>query len=117
MKKLILISILLLLAFPGFSQEKDSRAPFQGIWHDVDDSDTIYAFIDDILFSNTNGGDAARFSVKDNNLILTNLRKLGDNGWKEIDYPATSAIQYMFSGDRLILVYDGNVTILSRIDG
>jgi hypothetical protein len=48
-------------------------------------------------------------------LILSNHRGFGDDGWKE-DEPKTIKIQYVFSGDRLILVSDGEPTItLSRI--
>jgi hypothetical protein len=119
MKKIFFIGLLVLLTLPIFSQEKDSRAPFQGIWHDVNDKDTLFVFIDDIFFINGDGGGSVRYSVEDNKLILTNPRKLDINGWEEIhDEPTTLKIQYVFSGEKLVLIYDGeSVIILSRIEG
>jgi hypothetical protein len=119
MKKMVLIGILVLLAIPAFSQEKDSRAPFQGIW--LGDYDTLFVFIDDIFFCNGDGGVSFHYSVENNSLILTNPRKLDDDGWEEIhDETATDTVtlQYMFSGDRLILLFDGEPwATMSRIDG
>jgi hypothetical protein len=118
MKRLVLIGFLVLFSASAFSQEKDSRAPFQGIWYDVDDAEILFVFIDDIFFINggSDGGGSFRYSVEDNNLILTNPRKLDIDGWEVIhEGPATVKTQYVFSGDRLTLIFDGEPIILSRI--
>ncbi|MDR1219682.1 MAG: hypothetical protein LBK73_08755 [Treponema sp.] len=116
MKKLGLIGLLVLLTLPIFSQEKDSRAPFQGVWYDVNKKYAFFIFIDDIFICNLDYGFSSRYSVEDNNLILTNFRDFGIDGWENIDENATDKIQYVFSGDRLILVFDGEPIItLSRI--
>jgi hypothetical protein len=98
----------------------DPYAKFQGVWHDVDDKDALFVFIDDIFFINGDGGFSFRYSIEGNNLIMTNPRELGDDGWKEHNEPetGTGTLQYVFSGDRLILLFDGEPWVtLSRIDG
>jgi hypothetical protein len=115
MKKLVLISMLALLTLPILSQEKDSRAPFQGIWYGViyGEDKVIFIFIDDIFICNLDYGFSGRYSVENNNLIVTNSRDLGIEGWKEAR-DSIGKIQYVFSGDRLILVFDGEPITFSR---
>jgi hypothetical protein len=118
MKKLVLITVLALLTLPAFAQEKDSRAPFQGVWYEVTNREDkfIYIFIDDIfIFTNLYASFSWHYSVEDNNLITTNPRKLGVDGWSQDKY-TTDTIKYLFSddGDRLILVLGKTLMILSR---
>jgi hypothetical protein len=115
MKKLVLIGFLALLVLPVFSQEKDSRAPFQGIWYGVEygEDKVIFIFIDDVFICNLDYGSSCRYSVEDNNLIVTNFRGLSDDGWED-GGNETAKIQYVFSGDRLILVFDGEPITLSK---
>jgi hypothetical protein len=116
MKKIILVVLLVLLALPIFSQEKDSRAPFQGIWYGVIYSGEVKVFvifIDDIFISHIESDSYGRYSVEGSNLILTNFRELGIDGWEEIR-DETGKIQYVFSGDKLILVFDGEPITFSR---
>jgi hypothetical protein len=117
MKKLVLIGLLALLALPIFSQEKDSRAPFQGIWYGViyGKDKVIFVFIDDVFICNLDYGFSSRYSVEDNNLIVTNFRGLNDDGWEEPgNEDEIGKIQYVFSDDRLILVFDGEPITFSR---
>lgn len=118
MKKIVLIIILVLLVLPIFSQEKDSRAPFQGIWYGViyDEDPVFFVFIDDLFICNLDFGFSGHFLVEDQNLIMTTQYEYLNSGELEeiYDESETGKIQYVFSGDKLILVFDGEPIILSR---
>jgi hypothetical protein len=120
MKKLALITVLALLTLPAFSQEKDSRTPFQGIWYGViyGEDKVVFIFIDDIFICNLDGGGSGHYSVENNNLIITKSRRFDwdVDGWgKETpDEVAPGKIQYVFSGDKLILVFGGEPITFSR---
>jgi hypothetical protein len=125
MKKLFIAVMLIFLTLPVFSQEKDSRAPFQGIWYpifyeyknEVFTSEECFIFIDDIFITTLDGYFiSGHYSVEKNNLILTNPRILGDDGWEDagVEDETGTIIQYIFSGDRLILLFDGDPTTFSR---
>jgi hypothetical protein len=117
MKKLVLITTLALLTLPAFSQEKDSRTPFQGIWYGViyGEQKVFFIFIDDIFISHLDSDHSGRYSIENQDLILTNFSKLGVEGWEDIrDKNETGKIQYVFSGKNLILVFDGEPITFSR---
>jgi hypothetical protein len=142
MKQLTLIAFLTLSSIAALAQSidktldeeafKNSRAPFQGIWYGVVYSDsalkTIFIFIDDIFIMNyicdfpnedfygTNESYYSRFSVKDKNLIMmTNKHYLNEDRWEYASAePEVQEIQYVFSGKRLILIFDGYPITLSR---
>ena len=118
MKRLFIIAVLTFTIFPALSQEKDSRAPFQGIWYGViyGEDKVIFIFIDDIYITNLDYEFSGRYSVENNNLIMTDFRRLNiGNEWEKVgDENATGKIQYVFSGDRLILVFDGEPITFSR---
>ncbi|MDR1218046.1 MAG: hypothetical protein LBK73_00360 [Treponema sp.] len=118
MKKLVLIGLLVLLMLPIFSQGKDSRAPFQGIWYGIiyGEDKVIFIFIDDIFICNLDFGFSGHFSVEDQNLIMTTKYQYLNSGELEdiYDESETGKIQYVFSGDRLILVFDGEPITFSR---
>ncbi|MDR0685794.1 MAG: hypothetical protein LBF83_11805 [Spirochaetaceae bacterium] len=87
------------------------------MWYEVDEEYAFVIFIDDVFISNVDGGFSLRYSVEDNNLIMNNPRTLGIDGvWDEIQTEnEKSKIQYVFSGDRLILIFDGEPMTLSRV--
>jgi hypothetical protein len=116
MKKFYLIILLIILAIPAFPQEMDGRTPFHGIWYGLyGDVKIFYIFIDDVFITNLDDGFFSHYSVEDNNLILTNPRELDIDGWKKIqDEDIAGNIQYVFSGDKLILVFDGEPIAFSR---
>jgi hypothetical protein len=75
----------------------------------------IFIFVDDIFICNLDGGFFSRYSVENNNLIATNPRGLDDGGWEDLgDENEIGKIQHVFSGDRLILVFDGEPITLSK---
>jgi hypothetical protein len=119
MKKIVFISMLVFLALPIFAQTDDPYAKFQGVWYEVTNRENkfIFIFIDDILiFTNLYASFSWRYSVEDNNLILTNPRKFGVDGWAQYEENTTDKTKYVFfgdRGDRLILVFDDPM-ILSR---
>jgi hypothetical protein len=122
MKRLFTIIILSFVAFFAFAQDAppadDPYARFQGIWYVVvDDKYAFVIFIDDTFISAA--GDRAvffRYSVENQDLILTNAIGLSPDGWEESpDGIVTFKIQYVFSGDRLILAFEGEHITLSRI--
>jgi hypothetical protein len=85
MKNLCLSVLLIFLAFSAFPQEKDSRAPFQGIWYGVDGKDKIiYIFIDDVFITNHDDGFSGKLSVDGQNLILAVHRDLYIDEWEDI---------------------------------
>jgi hypothetical protein len=127
MKKLYLAALLIFLTLPAFSQE-DEYARFQGIWYPVlveytDEefytSEECLIFIDDIFITTLDGDFiSGRYSVGNDNLILTNLRALVDEEWTEAEEEnetgITVIIQYVFSGDRLMLVLGNDPITFSR---
>jgi hypothetical protein len=117
MKKLFMIAVLSCAVLPAFSQE-DEYARFQGVWYGViygGEVKVFFIFIDDIFISHIESDSYGRYSVENNNLILTDFRELGADGWGEIHGENEEAkIQYVFSGERLILVFDGEPITFSR---
>jgi hypothetical protein len=119
-KYYFLVAVLSFPIFPAFAQDTspadDPYAKFQGIWHEVIDSEErgVFIFLDDILIFIA--GDMAasyRYSIENQDLILTRFRGLGPDGWgKELEQ--SDRTQYVFSGEKLIFVSDGEPIILSR---
>lgn len=63
MKKLFLPVLLIFLTLPAFSQE-DEYAKFQGVWFIADDDVEYFVFIDDVIFTNVDGGFTFRYTVE-----------------------------------------------------
>jgi hypothetical protein len=112
MKKLFIIVVLSFSVILAFSQEYE-HAKFQGVWYAmIEGEKVIYVFIDDICITMRVDlgivGIACRYSVENNNLILSNPREPSFDGWKDNhDGSEELEFQYVFSGDRLIFVSDG----------
>jgi hypothetical protein len=122
MKKSILIVMFLFIAGFVFAQvdppADDPYEKFQGIWYGViyNGYKVVFIFIDDIFICAA-GNKAAyyRYSVEDQNLIAISVRELNHRVWEnEKELRQEDRIQYMFSGEKLILASDGDPTILSR---
>jgi hypothetical protein len=127
MKKLFITVMLFSLTLSAFSQDTplvdDPYAKFQGVWYGViyDEDPVFFVFIDDIFICNLDYGFLGRYSVEDNDLIVTSGRELGVDGWekegvwgKEWEQDETFKIQYVFSGERLVLVFGGDPITLSK---
>jgi hypothetical protein len=125
MKKIIIVLYLVITVLPTFSQDMppdgDDYTKFQGIWYGViyDEDPVFFVFIDDIFICNLDYGFSCRYSVENHNLIVTSGRELLVSGWGDTKYnPDTTnnngKIQYIFSGERLVLVFDGEPITLSK---
>jgi hypothetical protein len=132
MKRIVLISMLALLTLPIFAQTDDPYTKFQGVWWGEADGGDWCHFI----FSNNNltmiGKDIGKNIICfgnyfiDKNTIVYNIKSVfsedNDDGWlmvpekiAPLDIPDTMAeFQYVFSGDRLILIADGYPISLQR---
>jgi hypothetical protein len=66
MKKNVMVILLICLALPIFSQDKDSRAPFQGVWYGViyDEVKVFFIFIDDVFISHIESDYFGRYSIE-----------------------------------------------------
>jgi hypothetical protein len=115
MKKLVVIAVFLLVSGAAFAQDAppagDDCAKLQGVWYGAfDDKKIIFIFIDDIfIMLNTTSGTnvLCQYSVKNNNLILSNPRASAFDGWEDnpgIDEAIAEVgewaipYQYLFSG-------------------
>ncbi|MDR2193468.1 MAG: hypothetical protein LBP19_03240 [Treponema sp.] len=111
MKKLfITLSFILISLFA----QTDEYAKFQGVWigeipDDELDELTMFIFEDDSFFSLIDGIHTGKYVIEGNNVIL----KFGwafwesyQGGWKR-EKEGEIVIQYIFSGDKLIFVFDG----------
>jgi hypothetical protein len=122
MKKLFISVMLVFLALPIFAQNapsaNDPRAKFQGIWYGVvyGEDKVLFIFIGDIFINNLDLGYSGRFSVEDQNLVM-NIKYdcLNSGEMREIHNEFTTVkIQFLFSGEKLILAFDGEPITLSR---
>jgi hypothetical protein len=128
MKKLALITTLALLTLPAFTQEKDSRAPFQGSWYGaIDDEFIFFIFMNDVFTlirqdSEMIGFISGKYSVFEKKLYLEpNKCMVGKNGSYLPYEEGVQNIQYQYiiSKGELVLVdnHDGNiVTYLKNIE-
>jgi hypothetical protein len=100
-----------------FAQTDDPYAKFQGIWYGVIDNEykVVFIFIDDVLICNLDYGFSCKYLVENHELILINGRFLGLDGWdNEQNGNRIDKIQFLFSGEKLILAFDGEPIIFSR---
>jgi hypothetical protein len=123
MKKLFITVMLFSLTFSTFSQDtppaNDPYTKFQGVWDVVIDSEErgVYIFLDDILIIIVGDMVASyRYSIENQDLILTSARGLGPDGWGK-EWDQVYRARYVFSNEKLILVSDGEPIILSRHEG
>jgi hypothetical protein len=116
MKK-ILLSVLFLAVFsPLFAQTSKHYEKFQGIWYGTiyGEDKVVFIFIDDIFICNLDGGFSYKYNIEGQNLVLKEGRKLWiSSGWVDAANNI-GKIQYIFSGDRLLLIFDGEPIALSR---
>jgi hypothetical protein len=129
MKKLILTSILVLLALPAFSQEKDGQASFQGIWHEKRGDENIYfIFENNTVMFTTNESDFGTiafctFTLHTHKIIfhIKRIFAFYDSTWQSVTPEGISDIDdivemdYVFSGENLILISDGKPHVLMKI--
>jgi hypothetical protein len=126
MKKFVLTVAFLFATSAAFAQDAvptdDPYAKFQGIWHGViyDEDKVLFVFIDDILICNLDGYvSCIRYKIEGQNIVAISGRELLVSGWGEtINIPnstdTSGHIQYVFSGEKLVLVFDGEPIILSN---
>jgi hypothetical protein len=138
-EKFVLIIILVLLALPAFSQEKDGfaqtddpYAKFHGVWLGRADGGDLWHFI----FSNNSltiiGKDIGldiiyfrNYFIDKNTVVYIIKCMFGENDddvWlmapeeidKELKEEITKSFQYIFSGNKLVLIEDGYPISLQR---
>jgi hypothetical protein len=129
MKKMIVISILVLLALPAFSQE-DEYAKFQGIWYaEMEDEIAYFIFENDtVIFTSAEidvgGFSFCNFTLSDHKIIFYIKRMFGffDSKWQSAtpadeEFDGIAELDYVFSGNKLILIFDGGDPLsLIRMD-
>jgi hypothetical protein len=125
MKKQFFAVILVYLTLPVFTQDvpsaDDPYAKFQGVWYGViyDEDPVFFVFIDDVFICNLDGGYYYKYNIEGQNIVTISGRELLVSGWGDTEYnPDTTnregKIQYVFSGERLVLIFDGYPISLSK---
>jgi hypothetical protein len=134
MRRLVLISILVLLALPIFSQDMppdgDDYARFRGVWcAETEDGNNYFIFENNTaIILGYDGGESLvefdNFMLSYNKIIFHHkyIFYLDDSGWQYVgpddlnDEYRTDEGNYVFSGDKLILIFDGNPWKLSKMN-
>jgi hypothetical protein len=126
MKKLVLAVLLSLAVLPAFSQDNqppDPYAPFQGVWYNIGDIGfTHYIFngntltiiikeFNDIFIATGN------YTLKNNLVVFICQEVFSDSGWLKVpSMDSMGESQYVFSGDRLVIISDGDPISLKKVE-
>jgi hypothetical protein len=126
MKRLVLIVTFLFIAGAAFSHEKDSRAPFQGVWYGaIGDECVFFIFMNDVFTmirqdSEMIGFISGKYSIFEKKLNLeTNKCIVGKDGFylPYEDGIQNQQIQYTISDETLILYEnDDTMACLKKIE-
>jgi hypothetical protein len=134
MKKLFIAAIVLFSAFSAFAQTEDEYARFQGVWYaEMEDLNAYFIFENNtaIMLGSEDGRsqiiDFCNFMISSNKIVF--YTKCGFyldvdrySGWLYAgpddldDDSRQQEADYIFSGDKLILIFDGDPWILSNMN-
>jgi archaellum component FlaF (FlaF/FlaG flagellin family) len=128
MKRLFTVIILSFAVFPAFAQDTtpsdDPYAKFQGIWYGgFDDNEKfIVVFVNSTYMIKTDNFTIGLFTIGEytinNDTIILNKKNVYDDEsglLVPINPAATITLKYLFSGDKLILATDGNITTFTKM--
>jgi hypothetical protein len=133
MKKVFIIVLSVCLTLPAFSQDAlpsdDPYAKFQGIWHNENKNENYYfifinntvTFTGEEMYIGT--VNYCTFTLSSNKITFCLKRVLwfSDSKWQSTT-PDDEGIDgifeadYIFSGDKLILIFDGEPFVLQKMD-
>jgi hypothetical protein len=125
MKKQFIALMLICLTLPVFAQTDDPYAKFQGVWWLKETEDSAhYIFISNILTillgkMNNNLLYYCTYSIGNSTITIDVKKIFNENNWISkpfVDAPDTIIeYQYVFSGSKLILIYEDQTMVFSKV--